>query len=236
MSTTDMILNFAGSRNSFTLCELADYVRSREAISDSGILWHIKKLIRQNKLSRLSRGLYGAFVKREFSPMLTDELKQLYGDISSEFPLIDVAVYSGHDITSLQHHLSANNALYVEVTKEASEAVFHYLIDKKIKAYHKPDSKFMYDYVDLSEHCVIVKPLVTESPLKKIDGISMPTLEKLLVDINADPDFYYLQGVEASYIMDNARSFYHLNTPKMLRYASRRGIREKMQSYLTNDN
>ena len=236
MSTTDMILNFAGSRNSFTLCELADYVRSREAISDSGILWHIKKLIRQNKLSRLSRGLYGAFVKREFSPMLTDELKQLYGDISSEFPLIDVAVYSGHDITSLQHHLSANNALYVEVTKEASEAVFHYLIDKKIKAYHKPDSKFMYDYVDLSEHCVIVKPLVTESPLKKIDGISMPTLEKLLVDINADPDFYYLQGVEASYIMDNARSLYQLNTPKMLRYASRRGIREKMQSYLTNDN
>ena len=236
MSTTDMILNFAGSRNSFTLCELADYVRNREVISDSGILWHLKKLIKQNKLSRLSRGLYGAFAKKEFAPMLTDELKHLYSDISSEFPLIDIAVYSGRDVTALQHHLSANNALYVEVTKEASEAVFHYLIDKKMKAYHKPSSDFMCDYVDLSEHCVIVKPLVTESPLKKIDGISMPTLEKLLVDINADSDFYYLQGVEASYIMDNARSLYQLNTPKMLRYASRRGIREKMQSYLTNDN
>ena len=236
MSTTDMILNFVRSRNSFTLCELADYVRSREVISDSGILWHIKKLIKQNKLSRLSRGIYGAFGKREFAPMITDELKQLYGDISSEFPLIDIAVYSGHDITVLQHHLSANNALYVEVTKEASEAVFHYLIDKKIKAYHKPDSEFMCDYVDLSEPCVIVKPLVTESPLKKIEGISMLTLEKLLVDINADPDFYYLQGVEAAYIMDNARSLYQLNTPKMLRYASRRGIREEMQSYLKNDN
>ena len=236
MSTTDMILNFAGSRNSFTLCELADYVRSREVISDSGILWHLKKLIKQNKLSRLSRGLYGAFAKKEFAPMLTDELKHLYSDISSEFPLIDIAVYSGRDITALQHHLSANNALYVEVTKDASEAVFHSLIDKKMKAYHKPCSDFMCDYVDLSEHCVIVKPLVTESPLKKIDGISMPTLEKLLVDINADSDFFYVQGVEASHIIDNARSLYQLNTPKMLRYASRRGIRDKMQSYLTNDN
>lgn len=236
MSTSDIILNFIGSRNSFTLCELADYVRSREVISDSGLLWHIKKLIKQNKLSRLSRGLYGAFAKREFAPMLTDELKHLYGDVSSEFPLIDIAVYSGHDITALQHHLSANNALYVEVTKEASEAVFHYLIDKKIKAYHKPGSDFMCNYVDLSEHCVIVKPLVTESPLKKIDGICMPTLEKLLVDINADSDFYYVQGIEASYIIDNAQSLYQLNTPKMLRYASRRGIREKMQSYLSNDN
>ena len=57
MSTTDMIWDFVGSRSSFTLCELADYVRSKEAITDSGILWHVKKLIRQNKLSRLSRGL-----------------------------------------------------------------------------------------------------------------------------------------------------------------------------------
>ncbi len=235
MSTTDMILNFAGSRNSFTLCELADYVRSREAISDSGILWHIKKLIRQNKLARLSRGLYGILVKREFTPIITADLKKLYGEIVSEFPLIDIAAYSGQDITALQHHLSANNAIYVEVTKEATEAVFHYLVDKKIKTYHKPGIDFMSDYVDLSEPCVIVKPLVTESPVKKIDGICVPTLEKLLVDINADSDFYYIQGIEASYIMDNAQSLYQLNIPKMLRYASRRGIREKMQSYLTND-
>jgi len=236
MSTTDMILDFAGSRNSFTLRELADYVRGREVISYSGILWHIRKLIKQNKLTRLSRGLYGSFAKREFTPTLTDELKQLYRDIASEFPLIDIAVYSGQDITALQHHLSANNALYVEVTKEASEAVFHYLSDKRIKTYHKPGSDFMSDYVDLSELCVIVKSLVTEAPVKKIDGICMPTLEKLLVDINADNDFYYIQGVEASYIMDNAQSLYQLNTPKMLRYASRRGIREKMQSFLANGN
>ncbi len=236
MSTTDMILTYAGSRNTFTLCELADYVRGMEDISDSGILWHIKKLIKQNKLSRLSRGLYGSLAKKEFLPTLTEELKQLYNNIASEFPLIDLVVYSGQDISALQHHISANNALYVEVTKEASEAVFHYMLDKNIKAYHKPDRDFMYDYVDLGEPCIIVRPLVTESPLKKFDGVCMPTLEKLLVDINSDEDFYYLQETEASHIIDNARSLYQLNIPKILRYASRRGIKEKMQSYLKNEN
>lgn len=231
-----MILSFAGSRNTFTLCELADYVRSREEISDSGILWHIKKLIKQNKLARLSRGLYGKLQKRDFLPTLTYEMKQLYRDIATEFPLIDIVVYSGSDITSLQHHISANNAIYIEVTKEAAEVVFHYLIDKKIKAYYKPSSNFMSDYVDLADRCVIVKPLVTESPVRKVDGIFMPTLEKLLVDINADSDFYYLQGIEAYYILENARSLYQLNVPKLLRYASRRGVREKMQSYLKTDN
>lgn len=233
MSTSDIILNFAKSRSCFTLSELADYVRSKVMISDSGILWHIQKLIKLNKVSRLSRGHYRIFAKKEFRTTLDDDLRLLYTDIKSKFPLIDVVVYSGHDITALQRHISANNALYLEVTREASEMVFHYLIDKKLLVYHRPNSEFMSDYVDLSEQCIIVKPLVTESPIKETDGICVPTLEKLLVDINADPDFYYIQGVEASYIMENATSLYQLNTPKMLRYASRRGIREKMQSYLT---
>lgn len=232
MSTADLILNFASNRHSFTLSELADYVRDREDISSSGLLWHIKRLIKQNHLSRLSRGLYGKFTKKSFVPALTEDLRDLYNSLASAFPLIDVMVYSGNDITSLQHHISANNTLYIEVPKDATEAVFHYLIDKKIKAYHKPSAEFMSDYVDLGEKSVIVKALTTESPVIMVDGVRMPALEKILVDINTDPDFYYLHGDESFYIMENALSLYSINTPKMLRYASRRGIRETMKTIL----
>lgn len=232
MNTADLIQDFANSRNSFTLCELAGYVRDREDISDSGLLWHIKKLIKQKHLSRLSRGLYGKQAKSDFIPSLTEDLRILYADLTKAFPLIDIVVYSGNDINSLQHHLSANKSLYVEVPKDATEAVFHYLTDKKIRAYYKPTEDFMLDYVDLAEKSVIVKALTTEAPIKPVDGVMMPTLEKMLVDINADPDFYYLQGNEAFNIIQNARSLYSINTPKMLRYASRRGIRETMQTIL----
>ena len=232
MSTADVILDFANSRNSFTLCELAGYVHDRENISDSGLLWHIRKLIKQNQLSRLSRGLYGKLAKSDFMPSLTEDLRNLYADLTRAFPLIYIVVYSGNDINSLQHHLSANNAIYVEVPKGATEAVFHYLADKKIRAYHRPTEDFMSDYVDLAEKSVIVKALTTEAPIKAVDGVMMPTLEKILVDINADPDFYYLQGNEAFNIMQNALSLYSINTPKMLRYASRRGIRETMLTIL----
>ena len=57
---------------------------------------------------------------------------------------------------------------------------------------------------------VIVKALTTEAPIKPVDGVMMPTLEKMLVDINADPDFYYLQGNETFNIMQNARSLYSI--------------------------
>ena len=234
MSTEDMILSLANSRGNFSLCELADYVRKRADITDSGILWQLKKLIKQNRVSRISRGLYGNSGVNIFIPTLSKEVKKLYCDVAQAFTLIDIVVYSGNDITALQHHISANNVHYIEVSKEATETVFHYLIDKKVKAYHKPSADFMNDYVDLKEKSVIVKPLATEAPVRLVDGVCMPMLEKILVDINADSDFYYLQDNETFYIMENARSLYSINIPKMLRYASRRGIREKMQTILQN--
>ena len=90
----------------------------------------------------------------------------------------------------------------------------------------------MSDYVDLSEKSIIVKTLTTESPIRTIDGIRTPALEKILVDINIGSDFYYLQGDEVFYIMRNAMSLYSINIPRMLRYASRRGVRETMQTIL----
>lgn len=166
--------------------------------------------------------------KREFIPTISDKLSVVYESVIKEFPLIDVCVYSGAAISSLQHHISLNNAIYIEVTKEATEAVFHWFNDNGVKAYHRPTEKLMTEYVNLAEECVIVKPLVTESPLLKVDGIRTAALEKLLVDINTDADFYYLQGGETFYIMEQCLSLYQINEPKMLRYASRRGVRQKM--------
>jgi len=50
-------------------------------------------------------------------------------------------------------------------------------------------------------------------------------LEKLLVDICADKDFYYMQGIETTYMTETARELYMLNEEKLQRYAKRRNIK-----------
>ena len=45
------------------------------------------------------------------------------------------------------------------------ESVFARLKEKHKKVYRQPDATFVNDYIDLREPCVIVKTLVTESPL-----------------------------------------------------------------------
>lgn len=181
---------------------------------------------------RLNRGLYGNVSKRIYKYIPSAAEKNLYSEISKEYNYIDICIYYGSVISSMQHHLSVNNALYIEVTKEATEAVFHFLLDKGYKAYHKPTQSFMSDYVNLSEGCIIVKPLITESPLIQTVGVKVPALEKILVDINCDPDFYYLQGGESFYILEHCLNLYNINIPRMLRYASRRGRRHKITEIL----
>lgn len=44
--------------------------------------------------------------------------------------------------------------------------------------------------------------LVSEAPLQKVSDVPMPTLEKLLVDILRDVDFFYLQGSESEHIFE----------------------------------
>ena len=41
-----------------------------------------------------------------------------------------------------------------------------------------------------------------------------PTIEKLLVDIQKDEDFDYMQGTEITYMYQTAFDLYTVNTPK----------------------
>ena len=52
------------------------------------------------------------------------------------------------------------------------------------------------------------------------------------MDIHKDKDFFYLQGTESNYIFENAFNLFCINETKLLRYASRRGIREEINSQI----
>ena len=83
--------------------------------------------------------------------------------------------------------------------------------------------------------CFVVNPLYTESPLEMIvDGIVVPTAEKVLVDIVANPEFFYLQGSEATTIYSNVLRDCYISIPRLKRYARRRRCLDKVQKILNN--
>ena len=81
-----------------------------------------------------------------------------------------------------------------------------------------------------------MKNLVSEAPLQEVSGVPMPTLEKLLVDILRDTDFFYLQGSESDRIIENAFNLYTINRNRLFRYADRRKVKKELSSILENLN
>lgn len=193
---------------------------------------YLSSLAKDKELVRVGQGEYALPQKQMFSYSPSEKVKSIYYRLKSELPFTDFCVYDGSIISSIQHHLSINNAIYVETNRDAVDSVFSRLREQQKDVFKQPSATFVADYIDLREPCIIVKPLVTESPLMEIEGIRVPTLEKLLVDTQKDADFDYLQGAESQYMFQMAFELYTINTQRLMRYAKRRGIGQEINELI----
>lgn len=230
------IMDYAALHPNFGLQELYAYLDGEAGISRQTVSWYLTKLTESGRLRRIGHGLYAKPTKQEFVIIPTDEDRTLHDELKRLWPFANFCIYNGSVISPLQHHLAANNITYIETEREATSAVFNHLRDDGRTAYLRPTRDLIYNYIDLSQPAIFVKPLITESPTVQNEGVLVPTLEKLLVDLQKDQDFFYLQEAEGLNIFSNALSLYTINESRLLRYASRRGIRKEIETIIQSIN
>ena len=222
------IMNYAADKTSFTLGEVFDSYVKGQPVEKSIMTWHLAQLTAKGQLARIGKGVYAKSDKSVFSPELSAEAQIVFNSVKEQFPFAKVCVYEGPWIFPLLHHLASNQIIYIEVERIAAESVFEQLKTDGKVVYFRPDEDMIYRYINLAERAIFIKPLISESPTTKVNGVPVATLEKLLVDIYKDSDFYYLQGGEFYNIMSNAKTLFSINTDKLFRYASRRGVKEEI--------
>lgn len=222
MSIAKQILEYAEWHDDFGVDEI---MKAHDGTKRFTVLCILSRLVKQGELERKAKGIYS---KRSFSSpfevVLSEQEKTLANLLQKAMPLVSYCVYNGETLAPLQHHVFHDVASYVEVEREAVETVFHLCKDHGYESFMNPTVEMTRDYIDLGKPVVIVKPLVTESPLTQKEGVMVPTLEKLLVDMRKDEDYYFVQGVEETYILENARSLYDINESRLKRYAKRRNV------------
>jgi len=76
---------------------------------------------------------------------------------------------------------------------------------------------------------IVVRQLIGQSPLTIVDGCQVPRIEKILVDTIGDNELLFASGSEIYNIYEYARERNHVNMSKLLRYASRRNRKEKVE-------
>lgn len=202
------------------------------AISLVTVRQYLSLMFRAGKLERVGAGQYSLRQKQDFSYSPSDDVKEIYKCLNASLPFADFCIYEGGILAPLQHHLSINNAIYIETDRDVVETVFGKLKDEGREVFRQPDGRFVYDYIDLKKRCMIVKALVSESPTAKVEGFVVPTLEKLLVDIQADADFDYLRGSESLNMFARAFDLFSINLQRLMRYSRRRGMEREIMTLI----
>jgi len=220
-------MNYANGLQQFAIDDMPIEVTA--GIARNTLSWHLSNLCRRGKLKRIGRGIYTAHISNTFQVKANAKARSLFKVLSKQFPLADFCVYGGGVITPLLHDLTPNNSIYIETNREVTESVFNVLLPKyKGRIFLSPTKKIATTYIDFSRENIIVKPLITESPLMLDGKVPVPTIEKLLVDTRVDADFYFLHGYENLEMLRTAITHYDVNQTRLLRYADRRNEKESI--------
>ena len=198
--------------------------------------WKIHDLKEKGVIRHLTRGVYSLTEnKRPYTPEIPEEARKIYNDIRQELPYTDLSIaYTGW-FNEFMLHQVFRTYLIIEVEKEATPTVFKRVIELSDEVFLNPGKEMFEYYVANAENPIIIKPLISESPLIEVDQIRVASLEKLLVDCICDTEIYGAQYQEASAIFENAMEKYTINTGRIRRYARRRNRSTEIAGFLNKN-
>jgi hypothetical protein len=235
-----LIEEFKG-RKYFTREDIFDFYRYFEPDLKEGTFgWRIYDLKAKNIIRPLKRGLYVISQKPRFEPGISPELVKLAKRITDKFENAKHCIWETAWLNEFSQHQASKRIILIEIEKDFSESLYYELKDtSRSELYLNPDDKAIEFYIAESDYPVVIKKLVTRSPIasrtEKRIKFNTPLLEKILVDLFAEEKlFYYLQGSELIHIYANAISNYAINFTKLLSYAKRRDRERDIKQFMTN--
>lgn len=195
--------------------------------------WRIYDLVEKGVLERIGKGNFKVGQNTLFTPVLDKKSKTLYKKISSEYPYIEFCIWNTNLLNEFTLHQSNKHFTLVEIEKDTAESIYYFLKEENNNVFLNPDSNILENFIFNVNNPIIVKFLVSESPLQKIINYNTITLEKILVDVFCDEELFSIyQGREKHHIFKEAFEKYTINQTKLLRYSSRRGKRNEIENYI----
>jgi hypothetical protein len=240
ISVNSLVKEFK-DREYFSRKDLFEFYRSFEPDLKEGTFgWRICKLKDNNIIRPLKRGIYVISNRPMYKPEISHELIKLAKRITDKFKDIKHCIWETEWLNEFSLHQSGRRIILIEIEKDFIESLYYELKDSyRNELYLNPDNKVIDFYIAESKYPVIIKKLITRSPIvsrteKKVKFLT-PLPEKILVDLFAEEKlFYYLQGSEMVSIYQNVISNYAINFTKLFSYAKRREREREIRQFMTN--
>lgn len=184
-------------------------------------------------LQRVGHGVYSLEDKTTFRPAFDESQCDLYRSLREDFPYSDLCIWSTSIFSEFMTHQPFQLYAIVDVDADTVTGIFYAMQDMGLPVFIADDAHLIERYGNQQNEIYIIKSLVTQAPVLQLDEIVTTTLEKALVDLFCDIELYNAyQGNERNTIFKEAFNKYTVNLSKLLRYADRRGKKDRLTEYL----
>ncbi len=231
--SNEAVVNQFKSKQVIDLKDITVFIQSQiPDISEATLSWYIHQLCKQNIIKRIGRGQYTINSNQYFTPEISKKIENLYKKIKKDFPQITFCISDSNWLNSFSNLQQINQQIIIEVEPEATEAVFLKLKQNEKNIFLNPSSEIVDLYISANANSIIVKNLTSQSPLKTINNVNIPELEKILVDCLIDTNIYAAWSDEMENIYHTTFTRFNMNISKMKRYAKRRNREKEVNEIL----
>lgn len=223
-------------KDKLTKDEITKYIRSIVAnASDDSIRQRISRYKKSGLIVNVKKSVYALSEKPIYQHPEDLFINKLSKIFSSKYSKINYCVWSSAWLYDFTIHQPTQFFYIFETESDMVETAFNLLRDNEFKAFLNPDEQSIQLYVMGQKKPVIVKQLITRSPIVKTKKTKCPSIEKMLVDAYTDKkQFYFIQGEEIKNIFKFSFDRYSINISTLLSYAERRGNKNEISDFVNN--
>jgi hypothetical protein len=223
-----------GNRDYISRDELFKFYRYFEPdLKETTFGWRIYDLRKKGILSTVSNGVYMLTVKSKYHPIIEKELREIYIEVIKKYPHARLCVWSTKWLNEWMIHQPGRFLRIIEVEETAAESVFYFLRDNKFNIFINPDTSVINTYLYDPYPTIVLKTLLTKTPIEKQQKIVIPTLEKIMVDLFCEKKLFSpFQGEELNNIFNTIYEKYGLNFSRLFSYARRRSQERELADFI----
>jgi hypothetical protein len=231
----DELKVFFASKKSLNTSDIFAFYKVYDPnIKQSTVNWRVYWLVQSGALNRIGRGHFIVGKGNQYLPVIADNIKSIDSQLKKQFPYAKICIWDTSALNEFMNHQPGQFYILVEVERDVVESVFYFLKEARYSVFSNPKKDLLEKYALPGERNLVVKPLVTEAPTQKIDGVNTASLEKMLVDVFCDDVVFSAhQGAEMRTIFKEALVKYSLNFGSMIRYSDRRYKKPAFSKYLS---
>ena len=217
--------------------ELYDYLEQNffPGLKETTFRWRVYELKKWNIIVPVKRGLYKlSDNKIVYCPSLNSGIIKISRLLLRKYTDIRYCIWESNWLNEFSRHQAANKIMFIEVEKDLVKSIFTLLLDNSYKnVFIEPDRFVTQTYVLENPTSIIVKQLISKSPVQQNENVNVPKLEKILVDLFSDEKYLTAyKGNEEIVIFKNALDLYQINLSNLINYSRRRKRDKQIMRFL----